>query len=211
MQCLEAKKTKRKRKSYLKNKPFSPPQRNPRKPNLMTPSKLLNPPQNCHQPTSKHQNCWYPCQPNPNPVPPPQDLHTEIERWERKHQPPSKHQNCWYPRQPNPNLVPPPQDLHTEIERWERKLIHHPSSARFRQPKAKKVERESVRWAREKEKRKKVRFWKTKIEREREYSQRWDWEKEKRWESKTLLLMVDVNTVCVEGLDGSFSTRCGCV
>ena len=174
MQCLEAKKTKRKRKSYLKNKPFSPPQRNPRKPNLITPSNLLNPPQNCHQPTSKHQNCWYPCQ-------------------------------------PNPNLVPPPQDLHTKIERWERKLIHHPSSARFRQPKAKKVERECVRWAREKEKRKKVRFWKPKIEREREYSQRWDWEKEKRWESKTLLLMVDVNTVCVEGLDGSFSTRCGCV
>ena len=144
MQCLEAKKTKRKRKSYLKNKPFSPTQRNPRKPNLITPSNLLNPPQNCHQPTSKHQNCWYPCQPNPNPIPPPQDLHTEIERWERKHQPPSKHQKCWYPRQPNPNLVPPPQDLHTKIERWERKLIHHPSSARFRQPKAKKVERERV-------------------------------------------------------------------
>ena len=107
MQCLEAKKTKRKRKSYLKNKPFSPPQRNPRKPNLITPSKLLNPPQNCHQPTSRHQNYWYPCQ-------------------------------------PNPNLVPPPQDLHTKIERWERKRIHHPSSARFSQPKARKIERERV-------------------------------------------------------------------
>ena len=57
MQCLEAEKTKRKRKSSLKNKPFSPPQRNPRKPNPITPSMLLNPPQNCHQPPSKHQNC----------------------------------------------------------------------------------------------------------------------------------------------------------
>ena len=167
MQCLEAEKTKRKRKSSFKNKPFSPPQRNPRKPNPITPSKLLNPPQNCHQPPSKHQNCWYPCQPNPNPI-------------------------------------PPPQDLHSEIEKWERKQIHHPSAARFRQPKAKKVERESVRWDCEKEKEKESQIWKRKKKIWGRKRVRWDWEKEKRWESKNLLITVDVNTVCVEGLDWSF-------
>ena len=40
MQCLEAEKTKRKRKSSLKKKPFSPPQRNLRKPNPKTTTKL---------------------------------------------------------------------------------------------------------------------------------------------------------------------------
>ena len=73
--------------------------------NPFTPAKVLTPPQNFHQPPSKHQNCRYPCQ-------------------------------------PNPNSVSPPQDLHTKIERWERKWIHHPSSIGFRQPKAKKIERE---------------------------------------------------------------------
>ena len=124
---------KRKRKSSLKKRPFllhKETQENP-----ITPSKVLNPPQNCHQPPSKHQNCWYPCQPNPNPV-------------------------------------PPPQDLYIEIEKWERKQTHHPSSARFRQPKAKKIERERVLNEIVKKKRERdLDLEKQKIEREREYDE----------------------------------------
>ena len=89
-------------------------------------------------------------------------------------------------------------------------IIHHPSSTRFRQPKAKKVERERV--LDEIVKRKRER--KSDLEKKKKENLR---KKEsmvrlrKRKESKTLLLTVDVNSVCVEGLDWSFPTRCGCV
>ena len=43
----------------------------------------------------------------------------------------------------NPTTTRSPS-LFTEIEIWERKKIHHPSPARFRQPKVKKIERKKV-------------------------------------------------------------------
>ena len=52
----------------------------------------------------------------------------------------------------------------------------------------------------------------TKIEREREYS---EIKKKKKWErerqSQTLLLMADVNTVCVKGRNLPFLTSYGCI
>ena len=75
-----SKENQKKKKKLLKNKPFSPPQRNSRKLNPITPYKLPNPPQNCHQPPNKLLIPMS-AKPKSSPtLPPLQDLHIEIER-----------------------------------------------------------------------------------------------------------------------------------